>query len=222
MNDRALRPVSKLDSHLASTIRAGRIHRAFSVFVFCPETHALLIQKRASTKIVFPRQWANACCSHPRYVESEMASTGGDNIGVKLAAAQRLEEELGLVRTDPRSLVFKEKILYRQISPGNVFGESECDYILMSQMPCSSQFVPNENEVERTEWIRPGPTENPTMNLREFLLEETRKGFPPTPWFDLVLQEPACLEAWWKGLIADSKKFMHEQDTCKEFIRSFL
>lgn len=41
------------------------LHRAFSVFLFHPETGKLLLQKRADEKITFPGMWTNTCCSHP-------------------------------------------------------------------------------------------------------------------------------------------------------------
>ena len=41
------------------------LHRAFSVFLFHPESGKLLLQRRADEKITFPGMWTNTCCSHP-------------------------------------------------------------------------------------------------------------------------------------------------------------
>lgn len=48
------------------------LHRAFSVFLFHPETGKLLLQRRADEKITFPGMWTNTCCSHPLTSNGEM------------------------------------------------------------------------------------------------------------------------------------------------------
>jgi len=73
-------------------INNGLLHRAFSVFLFDPETGKLLLQKRAPEKITFPNMWTNTCCSHPLAVRSEMDGTDG----AKTAAQRKLEHELGI------------------------------------------------------------------------------------------------------------------------------
>lgn len=201
-NDVVLGSLPKLDGHLPAAINTGIFHRAFSVFLFEEGSHSLLVQKRASTKIVFPRQWANTCCSHPLYVESEMENIEGDQIGIKRATVKRLHAELGLSGIDPTSLNFVDKIVYSQLSPGGSFGESEVDYILFSTLNTNKcPVLPVADEVEEFQWIRPGPTGNRVANLKEFLNNETRKGFPPTPWFSLMINEGNCLEEWWNSLI---------------------
>jgi len=52
------------------------LHRAFSVFLFHPETGKLLLQKRADEKITFPKMWTNTCCSHPLTSGGEMDEEG--------------------------------------------------------------------------------------------------------------------------------------------------
>ena len=222
-NDEVLGPIAKLDSHLADAIKGGITHRAFSLFLFSHETCSLLIQKRAETKIVFPRQWANTCCSHPLYEENEMENMRGDHIGIKRSAAKRLDAELGIPSVNPASLVFKEKILYRQISPGDVFGESECDYILVGRESENFILNANKNEVEESAWIRPGPARGSrTLNLRKFMEEQTKLGFAPTPWFDLMLREPECLESWWEKMMKGPEFFMSEEASDEGKIRNFL
>lgn len=78
-SDRAVTPGDKWQIH-----QEGRLHRAFSIFIFNPEG-ACLIQKRAAGKYHSAGKWANSCCGHPR---------PGEPTG--LAAERRLEEEVGL------------------------------------------------------------------------------------------------------------------------------
>ena len=220
-NDCVLGPIPKLDSHLAGTIKDGTIHRAFSVFLFSEDSSKLLIQKRCQTKIVFPREWANTCCSHPLFDDSEMENNDGNQIGIKRAAIKRLKTELGLSGIDPLSLSFREKILYRDISPGGMFGESECDYILLGRINQETVTLsPNPDEVENVEWISPGSPGSRTKILKEYLEAQRKLGFPPTPWFDLMVREEKCLESWWERLITDGESFLSEPPN-KE-IRSFL
>ena len=66
-SDAVLGPASKYDAHgFGPSSPRGRVHRAFSVFLFDGESR-MLITKRAATKITFPEVWTNACCSHQIY-----------------------------------------------------------------------------------------------------------------------------------------------------------
>ena len=65
--------------------REGKLHRAFSVFVF-DEGRRLLIQRRATGKYHSGGLWSNTCCGHPRPGESADG-----------AAGRRLTEEMGFV-----------------------------------------------------------------------------------------------------------------------------
>ena len=76
--DREIGTVPKTAGHLG----AGVLHRAFSVFLF-DDAGAVLIQKRAAGKMLWPGYWSNACCSHPRPDEN-----------VDVAARRRVREEL--------------------------------------------------------------------------------------------------------------------------------
>ncbi|KAG8982378.1 isopentenyl-diphosphate delta-isomerase idi1, partial [Tulasnella sp. 427] len=62
------KPIGALDKktcHLMENINKGLLHRAFSAFVFHPQSGKLLMQQRATEKITFPDMWTNTCCSHP-------------------------------------------------------------------------------------------------------------------------------------------------------------
>ena len=92
-NDRVVGSDSKKNCHLNSNIKAGKLHRAFSVFLFNSKGE-LLLQQRATTKITFPECFTNTCCSHPLYHPSELDEEG--NIGVRRAAQRKLNHELGI------------------------------------------------------------------------------------------------------------------------------
>ncbi|MCL5094008.1 MAG: isopentenyl-diphosphate Delta-isomerase [Patescibacteria group bacterium] len=61
----------------------GKLHRAFSIFIFNPKKE-LLITKRSSQKMLWPLFWDSACASHPLKGESQ-----------EKAGERRLKEELG-------------------------------------------------------------------------------------------------------------------------------
>ena len=64
--------------------RLGRLHRAFSVFIFNSKGE-LLMQQRALSKYHSPGLWTNTCCSHPR-----------DGETLEEATSRRLMEEMGM------------------------------------------------------------------------------------------------------------------------------
>ncbi|MDH6579695.1 isopentenyl-diphosphate Delta-isomerase [Kitasatospora sp. MAP5-34] len=69
----------KLSAHQ----QPGRLHRAFSVFLFDRQGR-LLLQRRALGKYHSPGVWSNTCCGHPYPGEAPF-----------VAAARRTTEELG-------------------------------------------------------------------------------------------------------------------------------
>ena len=79
-NDRTLGQITKRDAHAGG----GRLHRAFSVFLFNDQKQ-LLLQKRSPKKNLWPGFWANSCCSHPRAGEQ-----------LEHAVHRRLEQELNV------------------------------------------------------------------------------------------------------------------------------
>ncbi|MBU4141770.1 isopentenyl-diphosphate Delta-isomerase [Patescibacteria group bacterium] len=61
----------------------GKLHRAFSIFVFNSKGK-LMLQQRAKSKYHSGGLWTNTCCSHPRAGEK-----------IESAAHRRLKEEMG-------------------------------------------------------------------------------------------------------------------------------
>ncbi|MBV8390878.1 MAG: NUDIX domain-containing protein, partial [Mucilaginibacter sp.] len=78
-NDRTRGTMEKTAVH-----RAGKLHRAISVFVFNSEGQ-MLLQQRSFGKYHSGGKWSNACCTHPAPGETPLN-----------AATRRLKEEMGL------------------------------------------------------------------------------------------------------------------------------
>lgn len=76
--DNAIGTADKMEAH-----RAGRLHRAFSVFII-NDRDEMLLQQRAEGKYHSGGLWSNACCSHP-----------GPGEETEAAARWRLQEEMG-------------------------------------------------------------------------------------------------------------------------------
>lgn len=92
-SDKVIGSDTKKNCHLNVNIEAGKLHRAFSVFLFNSEGQ-LLIQQRSTAKITFPECFTNTCCSHPLYRAEELEEK--EFVGVRRAARRKLEHELGI------------------------------------------------------------------------------------------------------------------------------
>lgn len=79
LNDNVIGTMPKMEAHLQ-----GKLHRAFSVFIFNTRGE-LLLQQRAIEKYHSGGKWTNTCCSHPRLGEETID-----------AANRRLLEEMGM------------------------------------------------------------------------------------------------------------------------------
>jgi isopentenyl-diphosphate Delta-isomerase len=110
----------------------GRLHLAFSVFLFAPDG-SLLIQRRAATKYHFPLTWANSCCSHPQPGEDLLNS-----------AELRVKEELGLTG----ELRVVGNFTYRACCASSGLVEHEFDWVLVGGI--SGVAHPDPTEV--AEW----------------------------------------------------------------------
>lgn len=149
-DDRAVGATPKSDAHRGS----GRLHRAFSIFIFDPLGRVLL-QRRAGTKPLWPGFWSNACCSHPRVGED-----------IEAAAHRRLSEELALAC--PLEFLFKFRYQAQ-------FDLGHAEHELCSVFSGCSSAVPhfNRDEIDAVRYLAP-----------DALDEELRRwprAF--TPWF---------------------------------------
>ena len=116
----------------------GRLHRAFSVFLFNGRSE-LLIQKRGGRKRLWPGFWSNSCCSHPRRGET-MAT----------AVRRRIEQELGIVGSAMDNLQFVYKFEY-QASFGPEGSEHELCSVYLARI--ATDPVVNTTEIDDWAWI---------------------------------------------------------------------
>ncbi|MEN8654488.1 isopentenyl-diphosphate Delta-isomerase [Streptomyces sp. 21So2-11] len=153
----------KLSAHQAP----GRLHRAFSVFLF-DEAGRLLIQRRALGKYHSPGVWSNTCCGHPYPGESPFA-----------AAARRTHEELGI---SPSLLAEAGTVRYNHPDPDSGLVEQEYNHLFvgMAQAP----LRPDPQEVGETAFV--------TVDE----LAERHAKAPFSAWFHTVLDaaRPAVRE----------------------------
>jgi len=171
-----------------TNINSGLLHRAFSVFLFDPTNHRLLLQQRASEKITFPDMWTNTCCSHPLGVPGETGADLDSSVaGVKRAAQRKLDQELGIKKEQvpTEKFDFLTRIHYLAPSDGK-WGEHEIDYILFTVADVSIE--PNLNEVQATRYV--------SASELKAMFEDKNLKF--TPWFKLICQ--SMLFEWWDKL----------------------
>ncbi|HKG21403.1 MAG TPA: isopentenyl-diphosphate Delta-isomerase [Blastocatellia bacterium] len=128
-NDEQVGTGEKLQVH-----REGRLHRAFSIFVF-DSLGRLLLQKRAESKYHSGGLWSNTCCGHPRPGEATEA-----------AARRRLREEMNFdCELRPHS-----SFIYRA-ELDNELIEWEFDHILVGAY--DENPAPNDLEADDWQWI---------------------------------------------------------------------
>jgi len=120
---------------LAAHQPPGRLHLAFSVFLFDAEGRVLL-QRRAEGKALFAGRWSNSCCSHPRPGEP-----------VAAAAQRRVREELGLECV----LVEVGRFDYHAHDPASGLDERERVHVLAGVS--TAQPVPDPVEVAAVEFV---------------------------------------------------------------------
>ncbi|PST82833.1 isopentenyl-diphosphate delta-isomerase [Pedobacter yulinensis] len=130
--DQEIGVMEKMQAH-----REGRLHRAFSIFIFNSDGQ-MMLHKRAANKYHSPGLWSNACCSHPRPGED-----------VLQAANRRLQEEMGFTcRLSPAF-----KFSYRA-SLDQGMTENEFDHVLTGRYTGSP--VLNPDEVAEWKWMDTG------------------------------------------------------------------
>ena len=122
--------LSKSECHMGS----GRLHRAFSVFIF-NSSGEVLIQKRSSHKELWGLHWSNSCCSHPR-----------KNENIESAVNRRLAEEL----TIQCPVHFLYKFTYQEHFE-NVGSENELCYVYVGLF--DGEIKENPNEVAEYRFI---------------------------------------------------------------------
>jgi isopentenyl-diphosphate delta-isomerase len=127
-NDKQIGVEEKLSAH-----KAGKLHRAFSIFVF-NKNNELLLHKRASTKYHSGSLWTNTCCSHPRVGEE-----------LELAIHRRLEEEMGFDTPLEKTFNFIYKATVGDLT------EHEFDHVFIGKY--DGEVKPDPEEVEDIAWF---------------------------------------------------------------------
>ena len=157
--DAAGRPTGAADI-LAAHSGEGQLHLAFSVFIFSPDRHSLLIQQRSRHKMLWPLAWANTCCSHPRPGEDAVE-----------AGRRRLREEMGI----DCELTAGPAFVYRAEDPQGRGVEHEYDVILLGTYVGDPN--PDPAEVAAWRWV----------TLDELRVEMRSLPGDFAPWFHLGL-----------------------------------
>ncbi|HET6991127.1 MAG TPA: isopentenyl-diphosphate Delta-isomerase [Bacteroidia bacterium] len=129
--NRELGAMDKTEAH-----KAGKLHRALSVFVFNSKGE-LLMHRRAMGKYHSSGLWTNTCCSHPR---------PGENVAH--AASRRLKEEMGM--NTPLKELFD--FIYKAELENGLY-EHEADHVFIGTD--NSDPVPDANEVMEWKWMLP-------------------------------------------------------------------
>jgi len=136
MSDEMIILVDEKDNEIGTgekikTHQEGKLHRAFSIFIF-NSRNELLLQKRASSKYHSGGLWANTCCSHPNPGETTLD-----------AAHRRLKEEMGFDTPLKEIFTFTYKIKF-----DDDMTEYEYDHVFIGEF--NGKPDPDKNEVE--EW----------------------------------------------------------------------
>ncbi|MBV9025995.1 MAG: isopentenyl-diphosphate Delta-isomerase [Streptomycetaceae bacterium] len=153
----------KLSAHLPP----GRLHRAFSVFLF-DDDGRVLMQRRALGKYHSPGVWSNTCCGHPYPGEHPF-----------VAAARRTSEELGIA---PVLLREAGTVQYNHPDPASGLVEQEYNHLFVGLVRAEPR--PDPAEVAETAFVTPEE------------LEKLRVSTTLSSWFWTVLDaaRPAMRE----------------------------
>lgn len=144
----------KLSAHRAP----GRLHRAFSVFLFDDEGR-MLLQRRALGKYHSPGVWSNTCCGHPYPGEPPF-----------VAAARRTAEELGAA---PALMREAGTVRYNHPDPASGLVEQEYNHLFVGLL--RAPLRPDPEEVEDTAFVTSEE------------LAKLRGGHTFSAWFGTVL-----------------------------------
>lgn len=136
----------------------GKLHRAFSVFIFNSKGE-MMIQQRARSKYHCGGLWTNTCCSHPRPGETAVE-----------AGHRKLQQEMGFDTDLKEAFTF----IYRA-EFDNGLTEHELDHALIGTY--DGEPRPNPEEAGNWKWA----------NLEELRKDVRESPEKYTPWFKKVL-----------------------------------
>ena len=139
----------------------GILHRAFTIFLF-NNKNQVLIQKRESSKMLWPMYWEATCSSHPK--ENETYEESGE---------RRLEEELRI----NTSLKLVDKFIYHSYYK-DIGAEHEFCATLVGKYD-KENIDFNTDEVEDVKWI--------TINELRQELNKSPQNY--APWLGIALEK---------------------------------
>ena len=154
-NNRKIGVEEKIKAH-----KEGKLHRAFSIFIFNSKGE-LLLQQRAKTKYHSGSLWSNTVCSHPRPDET-----------YRQATHRRLKEEMGFDCKLKKNVCF----IYRA-EFDNGLNENEYDCVFTGTFDGTPH--PKPEEVMDFQWIS-------LKNLNEEL-EKTPEKY--SVWLKIALEK---------------------------------
>jgi len=153
--DQVVGATPKLKAH-----QLGKLHRAFSVFIFNAKSE-MLLQQRAKDKYHSAGLWTNACCSHPKPGEE-----------IQAAAHRRLFEEMGFDCALTKAFQFIYKTEFE-----NGLTEHELDHVFIGRY--DGLVVANGDEVNNYKWIQVKSLQEEVNLHPEFY----------TSWFKIALKK---------------------------------
>ena len=149
---------SKINVHAGD----GKLHRAFSVFLFRDPEHVLL-HRRSAEKPLWPGYWTNSCCSHPRRGECNSVAT-----------ARRLEQELGA----SSQLHYLYRFQYHA-SYADLGSEHELCSVYIGRLEDEGELQVNRSEISEWGWFHVDTVDDWLVATPESL----------TPWFQMEWQQ---------------------------------
>ena len=153
-NDKVIGTEEKLKAHQ----NGGKLHRAFSIFIFNSKGE-MLLQKRAKSKYHFGGLWTNACCSHPN-PDKPLEDT----------VHKKLEQEMGFDTDLKETFTF----IYKA-EPENNLTEHELDHVFIGKFDGEPKI--NPEEADEWKWI----------NIEELQKDIKENPEKYTPWFKIAL-----------------------------------
>ena len=153
--------MEKMEAHIQ-----GRLHRAFSVFIF-NQKGEMLLQQRSLRKYHSGGLWTNACCSHPKPNEETID-----------AAHRRLQEEMGFDTPLVKAFDFKYKANFN-----NGLTEHEFDHVFVGFY--DGKIISNFDEVESYAYRSMEKIESSFTEYADFYTEWFLIAFPKVKeWLD--------------------------------------
>ncbi|MEA3230070.1 MAG: isopentenyl-diphosphate Delta-isomerase [archaeon] len=152
-NDNELGFEEKMKAHE----NGGKLHRAFSIFVF-DDDKKMILQKRADSKYHCGGLWTNTCCSHPAPGES-----------LEDAVHRRLKEEMGFDCELKEIMSFTYKASFE-----NGLTEWEFDHVFIGSY--GRRIIPDPAEV--------GDIKAVSVNDLKRYIKDCPNIY--TPWFKIV------------------------------------